>query len=707
VPNFDPWLPPGTDPVPLNMAGVYCQVVNLTKGVVLDNVMFLDCTQSMGDDPGMASFAYVFQDNGDPTAPQSFEQALDASFSLPKTVAANDIVQVSATRPDGVTEVLFIGYALDFGMVAEGETEEVHFYAQGLARSLWDTPVGGQYLRDATAPKTGNGIQTDLVAAMNPRIIGGLYGNATPVGGDRTVGGFAYPVFLEPLIHPSNVSSRPRRWTLAMAIKYLIYHHNSAQTIVQNPLASDLDALLVAREPSSGQVFDLTDPTTYTTSDIQAPNTPMTGRAWPQLVHDFLRDKGFGMTFRTETSGGSASTRLDLFILQAGPLKDVWLQPPGSALDPRFSNVGAARVGRDLRQVVNSWNIDGALVRYEGSFVLAPMFPMASADGATSSAINAFDKSGTGYQTGTAKRDAYRLYAYDETGDGHYAPGTNTAITTPGDFTDLFGTGSYAKRRRPARGDLITRDDKGVPYRYRLDYSTNYTGPSPGRWNGTGTWKPVTGGFAVCDDRLGIRVTVENPNSWSVGDDPTTNAPVVLKGIEAQCAVAVGKNFTLRLTAVIEGDFASGGYASKTSNSPLAQTIERRIDARDRYASEVVDGGSVNNTATTDLVSRNDGDLALAEAIQNRTATEAGVLDGQIEIPYITTSFRIGDRIRGINGRGLGFRTDGGGPSSTPVYPLVVGRRITNSPRQSTLLIVSDESETRTTTRARKRSTRR
>jgi hypothetical protein len=704
MPNFDPWLPPGGDSVPLNMDGVYCQVVNLTKGVVLDNVMFLDCTQNMGADAGMASFAYVFQDNGDPAAPQSFEQALDASFSLPKTVAANDVVQVSATRPDGVTEVLFIGYALDFGMVAEGETEEVHFYAQGLARSLWDTPVGGQYLRDATNPKTGNGTQTDIVAAMNPRINGSPYGNATPDGGDRTLNGFAYPVFLEPLIRPADTTTWPRTWTLAMAVKYLIYHHNSAQTIVRNPLASDLDALLVAREPSSGQAFDPTDPTTYTAKKMRAPNSPLTGRAWPQLVHDFVRDKGFGMTFRTETQlDGSAITRLDLFILQAGTLKDVWLQPPGSDLDPRYSNVGAARVGRDLRQVVNSWDVDGALVRYEGSFVLAPMFPMASADGATAAAINAYDKSSSGYQTGTAKRDAYRLYAYDETGDGHYAVGTNTAITTAGDFSVLLGTRAYAVRRRPARGDLITRDDKGFPYRYQLAYSNDYTGPSPGRWDGSGTWKPVTGGVALCDDRLGIKVTVENPNSWSVGDDPTTNAPVVLKGIEAQCAVAVGKNFTLRLTAVIESDATSGATVSRTSNSPLAQTVQRRIDARDRYLKEIVDGGSVNNTGATDLITRNDDDDAVAEAIQNRTATEAGVLDGQIEIPYITTNYRIGDRIRQINGRGLGFRTDGGGSSTTPVYPIVVGRRITNSPRQSTVLIVSDESESRIMSKRRTR----
>jgi hypothetical protein len=697
----DPWLPGDSDYVPSNMPATLFTVYkiatsrnDLTEDLILDNVNFLWHQQRMGDDPGIAAFSYVFQDNGDPDSPHCFEQALDSGYTLLKTVDAGDRLNVVATRPDGVQIVIFDGHILDFGMVIDGDTEQVDFYGVGVAKTLWDRPIGGAIMRNADSPMTDGQATTDIVSVFNPQINGVTYGNCTPLGGDYTLNGFEFPLFIEPFVYGST-ETRPRFWTLANAIRYIVFSENNDEELVNNPTKEEILEVLVAREPKIGYAFDPSDVGTYEAKSILAPTKPITGRAWPQVVHEFIRDKGFGMHFRISTTGEREPvTDLVLFVLQAGEVKDVWLPQRGSDFDARFCNLGSARVGRDLKQVVNSWIVDSALLRYEASFVLAPLFPMMIADSDDATSLSAYDKSGSLYQSG--QRDFYRLYGFDETDDGHYAMGSGSPIKGAPDLSQLFGTKSYAIRRRIPRSNLITSDASGNPLAPRLDYMTGYTGPYPGLWDGSGgtAWKPIVSGWSLCRDRLGFRVTIDNPNAWSVGPDPVTKAQKILKTVEAQ-SFSGTNNFYFRLTCVIEGDESIKAVADRQELSPVIDTISRRIDARDRYYKEIIAKTSVFNTGSTSVIFRDDTPLAMAEAIANRDATQSGILDGEIHIPYITTYYEIGDRIRQVNGRGLGFRTDDGGVSSTPIYPIVEARKIINKPKQGVTLSISDESTAR------------
>jgi hypothetical protein len=126
------------------------------------------------------------------------------------------------------------------------------------------------------------------------------------------------------------------------------------------------------------------------------------------------------------------------------------------------------------------------------------------------------------------------------------------------------------------------------------------------------------------------------------------------------------------------------------------------VDARDRFAKEILAAASDFNPQAVgpdaDSVQRDDTAAALAEAIALRDATDAGVLDGSCTVPRITTFYKVGDRLRSIDGRNLGFRTDGGKSTDPAILPTIVGRSF-DFMNQSTSLQISDSNAHRTSYR--------
>lgn len=107
-------------------------------------------------------------------------------------------------------------------------------------------------------------------------------------------------------------------------------------------------------------------------------------------------------------------------------------------------------------------------------------------------------------------------------------------------------------------------------------------------------------------------------------------------------------------------------------------------------------------TGSTPFVTRDDTAYATAEAVAMRTATDSGVFEGDVEIPYFTTYYQIGDKIDQINGRNLGLRTDNGGPGYLPVLPIVTKIRWELEGGQKTILTLSDAGLDRRRYRSRK-----
>lgn len=241
---------------------------------------------------------------------------------------------------------------------------------------------------------------------------------------------------------------------------------------------------------------------------------------------------------------------------------------------------------------------------------------------------------------------------------------------------------------------MFTLDPNLKPLKAQLSISTDYDGAKPGLWDGNGTWQPIGGGFELLKDRLGIWITVPNPNRWNIQASKVSGMPYpsgVVKGVEDQ-ANSGAKHFTLRLTCVIEGDHVIAATADRRPSSPTSYTILRHVNARDRYAKHVVAANSEFNPDSDEIVVRDDTTDVLAEAISRRTTSEAGEVAGAVVIPRFTQAYRIGDRISSIQGRNLSLRTNAGAPTEEgEVYPAVVGLTWDFDGQQQTLLQLSDQ----------------
>lgn len=705
--NPDPWLPP--DPgVSRDWATITISRVpddDLTQEwEILDNVRCVFVERHEGPDPGVAGFRYVFASHGpfvDAEAPMSAEQALDDNYALPKTVSPGDRLLVQATAWDESVEFLFDGYVLDFKMNLGRDVEQVDFVALGVAKRAWDTLIPGMLMRQGSSVSTGgedaDDVRTDHVAQFNAK----GRPNRTPDDAETDAGdGRLHHVFVSPdMIRKDDVRAF---WTLPQAVKYLLYTCNKDEYHVRNPEPDWIDELLVSREPKTeeGVIYDPDDPETYDATDIRAVDSPLTGRDWPTTVHRMLRDKGFGMQFLLYAEEDKPATELDIYLHEAQKPKPLYLAPRGSALNPSYTNTARARVSRDFTEVANVWTVQGRPVRYECSFILAPGFPAVSSDASAASLSRWED---TAVKANPDDRDGYRKYWIDECGEGHYKVGEATKLTDAFDFDGPFGTpvdgvARWVERPRKPIGELLTKGPDGKPLKARLSYSHDYVPPivPPEFWQGTGTWKPISGGWDLLPDRIGIRITAKNPNAWNVGADPDTGAPVVLRGVEGPNNVSgAGGGFYLRLTVVVEADECVKATADRRFRSPLTYDIERVVDARDRLQKDVVDLSSEFNQTDDYIVDRDDTDAARAEALAYRAAADAGVLSGSVLVPYLTTHYGVGDRISGLAGRGVGFRTDGGGDGATPLYPIVEGVRWDLEDGQKTTLFLSDEAPRR------------
>lgn len=688
---IDPWLPGTT--VPLTRDAVPITVYRITGSSTLEEMDSLRCvsiTWREGPVPRSATFRYAF-DGLDTTSPQDFEQALSTAFTGAKVVNPGDRLAVQATMPDGTYQWIFDGHAYTFGgQLGHGE-EVATVNCLGVEHRLWDKPIGGAFIRNANAPETVSDFSSDLVIQFNPK----GRPNACPSTADAGTSPYTFPSQMDPNKTGEDAAmvAYPRYFDLPMAVGHLLYRFNSAMTWVKNPTRATLNSVLVAREPISGTAYDPTDPSTYTAKPIEASDIPLTDRALPASVHDLTASYGFGLRFPITDSSGLPSTAIEPFCKATQTPKPLYLQARTSTLDPAYSNVGMADLTRDLTPVVNQWQVRGGLLRWEASFVLAPIFASTATDGNSAASIQQWDSDEI--DPTATNGEKYRVWVLDEGGDIHYLNLSTTAVTETATSLDaVLGASNYSTKRRIPIGTLLTGDANGRPLQARLAISTNYAGTYPKVWDGTGTWQNIEGGWKLLSDRIGIQITGKSPNDWKIGASQATGCPYpggAVRAVEAMTGNGGQVPFFLRLTCVIEGDQALNAVASIAATSALSWPVEREIDARDRIQKWQVAPKSEFNTGTTAVTIRDDTNFATAEAISSRTYTDNGVFEGTVLIPRFTALYGVGDRINQITGRGLVLRTDQGGTEYAPVYPTVVSVHWDLDGGQRTTLMLSDE----------------
>jgi len=679
---------------------------------ILPNVRCMRIDYREGPEPPLARFQYFMDDLLDASMgwPAQFERLWPIDSQGDYVVLTDDRLVVLTQDPDSDPIVLFDGFAQVPQADVAPSQQAVTFVAQGVAVRLWDSPITGRVQRDAspgglTTLDGSADVRAGLPARFNPSdagvgTLGGYIGNATtdPTTDEDT--GDKYPVFVDPLVNERG-NFDASFWCVSDALSYLIVAEgapldDAGNPYVVYPTISSLKDLLSCEAPPDDGLLNSGD---ATPTDVNIRDYDASNKAVPDVFAELLLYCGFVMVFFTDTSdGGSPQTRLkivrkDGLAIQVPKL--LCLAAEGaSSLDLGSNNTTAIHLARDLNELVNQWTVETALQQVEVSVLLAPLFQPSSGDVTnpkpffTSNLTNATNED----------RRMYRWFGADECGDGYWNLQDTTWVTDhPLDLSELFpedddGNFTYMYRYRPGSRTLISKDANGKPLKAVLEIlpGTASGDPALGDPADGHTWITVPNGWKLLDDRLGIEVTIDNPDNWTTGaagqrTDGHATVPHI-RTIKSMNGATDAPPFTLRLTTVIDADQRIPDdriTADKRPASPTRFARERSADGKDHFQYCSIETSSIyyatqkdmNGDAsdgTNPLICRDDAKAAMTHAEQLRSAHEFPTLAGSATLPFITDYYQIGDRVKIIQGRNANLQINVGvNQGEAPTYPWV------------------------------------
>lgn len=683
-----------------------------------------------GAETSYAEFEYVTQNARADVAPVYFESILpligagtDGSGEdrSADTVEVDDRVVVVAFTPDGDYRYLFDGFCTSPGTRFAPNRYEVGFMCVGVEKRCWDEPIQECWQRDCDEPDNPTfNISTTLDIRFNPRgrpnccpensdMVPDTLPDNTPIPPDERADVQAFPVFLDAGCKARDPDDKPYQthWTLSKVAKYILGWCNIEETYVRNPDFSLLDELLDVYTPKKGrEYYDVDDPSTYDQNPIVVADVDVTGRPWPEALADVLDANGFSMCFRlSRDEDSNPYTFIDIYKkFDDDPSKyvDLFLAPWDDPLDPGLNNLAVSDVQHDISRVENRVSLRTAPELVEVSIVLAPLFEILPADKANR---KDFILGNDNFSTGD-NANKYRKWGADEMAGGHWNMDNWVFTVSDIDLSKVFPSPSddptrppdpnaapaYTIRARPARRELVTRDDSGTPMSPMLHISFDYADKTPRIWDGTsGTWYQLPNGYgwSLLHDEFGIKVHIKDPNAWHVGPISgglaagmaTQLAGGEIRAVEwlatkkAATATKAG-NFCLMLTAVMEGDLIAKVVSDRRDVTPTRFTIHRVVDVRSEMQPRRIYENSWNSYYQDQVgTSWQDFDPKRAQAFADgkRESAQLGKFRMRAEIPRLAWGYPIGSRIRQINGRDCSFEMNLSGGLESACYPKVIG----------------------------------
>ncbi len=537
---------------------------------------------------------------------------------------------------NGKRRTLFEGFVVGPQIGWEADRETVAYRVIGFETRLEDSLVLGQIHRppDHEADQRYGPDQLVRATALPARFNPAGRPNAVDAGWADSAESKPLCVFTEP------DDPDATHWTAAAAVEYLLRTCNASRRWVHNPSRQHLQE--VFGDAVLGDVM----------IDQQTP---------ADALRRICRLTGRGMRVSPRPrSDGSHSLRF--YRLGDGRRRTARLNAAGSSvIASAASDAVAGDVQWNIEKTVNKVTGLGDASIIEATFEANPTETTDLVMGWYDEDVDLYDHL-DGYSVNELSpdlhqmihargedfqqhRDTLRLWVLNE--DGAFTISPYDAGDSY-DFSTLFGTPNYVRRKRPFRQPLaMAGGGARRPITVQISYDSG------------GSWYPLDD-FESLSDRAGIRITAEDLFALCPAPEEGEQAAPEANYLQA----FHDETLRLRVTAAVETDQRLTADAGPDADSPTRFTRHKAFEAAEQYALATVDPSSA--FADEDARTRDDTDRLAGDARQRLLAADAADVTARHELFGLRTDMRIGDRLVRLVGRGISYRNRRGGSAGHP-----------------------------------------
>ncbi|MCG3180553.1 MAG: hypothetical protein BIFFINMI_02915 [Phycisphaerae bacterium] len=394
-------------------------------------------------------------------------------------------------------------------------------------------------------------------------------------------------------------------WSVADAINYLLAVH----------LASDERIALPSRqrvESVCGQV--------------RPRSLELTGAGLLESLEKLADLAGAGFAIEPlQSLLGGAGWRMRWFGRGGDRIVVMRHQRAGASMNPTATNIAGGRLGFDHDDARHVWIGLGERERVESTFSLVAGWD----PGLESGDHRTFTRQSAGF---AAVRDVYRRWVLNESGDWSVEPFSRGPAAN---LADLFGGATLLRPRRLL--PCLSSDDDGRSRGVVVEVS----------YDSGASWRRHPGRVEVLDNEAGVRIADDPlpPDYWQA---------------------AVAGTLAVRVTATLESDRRLRVERTDPVRPSGRRTVEHVVDLPGRFARGRVDAGSQFAGGPADEADDRGAAAAMLDELIARHPSAA--TGGRLELPWLSATWQVGDRVRGIGGAGLSFAA---GDADQPREPLI------------------------------------
>ncbi len=523
-----------------------------------------------GDWPEFSRARLVYNPAAYPDSVLTAAEEIETLFAMGKTVYIRQYFNEIPPGEKAFSFPLFHGQIENIEIRVTANGEKVEITARDFSANLKRICVYGQRIAETD---DSNMFLAGLDTVFNPDCRGNA--SAEPI----TVNGKSYTIFCgEP--------SQARHWNYAEVIDYLLREYLTAGQL---------------QTPEIGQLRVLTENQAVRDLDV-------TGLNLIEALHRCCERIGLRFKFVPLPVPTGPSQAIEFYKVGTGRIIELNCQQAGEQLSISKTNIATLHSRKNFWPITHKYIGQGDFKVAEATFDLIKAWDSSLED------IN-YDKfsSSTNYDFYQVK-DVYRKWCLNEGGDYSGAPYNQGDAF---DFSKIFGSGHYARRRRRFR-PALTRDKQGKSLGYFLQVSFD---------NGLHWWQYLHA-YNILLDECGL---------WLSSDQLDVDTWVAaLKGV-LKFRITASVISDERLTCII-----SDGPVNSTA--PVVEhiiTLPRQFKYRKVSNKSIFANSSDDGLGGADEVDDMD---ALHEFVRHRAAVSAETIETvNIRTPFLEFDYRVGD----------------------------------------------------------------